>query len=308
MQLFLLAAVVVAGSVTSVPLAVNKADSDPNVASLTALKPRPDKKWNIQPKDTGVTKIKSSGLVQELQQIKQDIGGHHHVSEKSRGEVSKNGNIVGSISRSLDSRASPGERPHTSSLTELEVPSLGIHQRVLNKDEEQEKITADPETAAELAAYVLETGDQASVVQFLQLLLQEGKLNEEQALLYVDTIKKDIAEMEREEREEKEEREQREGARDDLDRVRKLVEAEERAKEERSVMEKVKSLREMSGGMEKEDEDEHDLILRINEYLEDSLKEGKISKNLYNHLKEALIESVVERMKVGARSLDYSHY
>ena len=57
---------------------------------------------------------------------------------------------------------------------------------------------ADGATAAELAGYVLETGDQASVVQFLQMLLQEGKMTEEQVLAYVDTIKKDIDVVEKE--------------------------------------------------------------------------------------------------------------
>ena len=33
---------------------------------------------------------------------------------------------------------------------------------------------------------------QVSVVQFLQMLLKEGKLSEEQALAYVNAIKKDI--------------------------------------------------------------------------------------------------------------------
>merc|ERR1719228_1012414 len=148
MQFFLLAALV--ASVFSAPLVVQKAETDPNVASLAALKPRPVKKWHFQPQGDGGSKIESSGLVQELQKIKQDIGGHQHVSEQRRGEVSKNGHLVGSLARTMDTRISPGENPHTSSMTEMEVPSLGIHERVLNKDRDREKIVADPETAAEL--------------------------------------------------------------------------------------------------------------------------------------------------------------
>ena len=59
-------------------------------------------------------------------------------------------------------------------------------------------------------------------MQFLQMLLKEGKLSEEQALAYVDAIKKDIEVVE--EKEEKEER-----VKEEVERVK----AEEQAKEER---------------------------------------------------------------------------
>ena len=58
-----------------------------------------------------------------------------------------------------------------------------------------------------------------SVVQFLQMLLKEGKLSEEQALAYVDAIKRDIEAVEEKEEREKEELER--------------VTAQEQAKEER---------------------------------------------------------------------------
>ena len=71
-----------------------------------------------------------------------------------------------------------------------------------------------PVSAAELAGYVLETGDQASVVQLLEMMLGEGKvrwswqrlfyftdftfqISEDQALVYVETIKSYIDEAEK---------------------------------------------------------------------------------------------------------------
>merc|ERR1719447_1399016 len=99
------------------------------------------------------------------------------------------------------------------------VPELGIHQHLQNGPHLTKE--ADPETAAELVGYVLETGDQVSVVQFLQMLLKEGKLSEEQALAYVDAIKKDIEVVE--EKEAKEER-----VKEEVERVK----AQEEAKEE----------------------------------------------------------------------------
>jgi len=319
MHILTLAAMV--ACVASAPFEVQKEQTDANVASLTALKPRPVKKWNLEPTGRGGKMESSGGLVQQLQKIKQDVGGHRYETKQSINEVTKNGHVVSSLAHAMDSRSGPGEKPHTSSMTEVEIPSLGIHERITSRDDESEKI-ADPETAAKLAGYVMETGDQGSVVQFLQLLLQEGKMSEEQALAYVETIKKDIElaeermrekekenEMESETRERERERE-RLPPRDDLDKIRKLVEAEERAQEERVALEKARSLKEATDSLEK-DESEHDIILRINDYLESSLKEGKITKNLYNHLKEALIESVVESLRTdagGLPSMDYLHY
>merc|ERR1712127_1106580 len=95
--------------------------------------------------------------------------------------------------------------------------------------------------------------------------------------------------------------------RDDVKRIRELVEAEEREKEERtaSMLEKAKTLKAATAGIEREEE-EHQLILRINDYIEASLSEGKISRNLYDHLKEALIESVVEGMRADVGGLGSS--
>merc|ERR1719209_80268 len=107
----------------------------------------------------------------------------------------------------------------------------------------------DPETAAELAGYVLETGDQVSVVQFLQMLLKEGKLSEEQALAYVNAIKKDIDVVE-----EKEAKEQ------------------QLKEEEQSLLER--AAKEAAEGLKREKQ-EHELILRINDYLEEGLKREK---------------------------------
>merc|ERR1712133_215776 len=304
MHILTLAAMV--ACVASAPFEVQKEQTDANVASLTALKPRPVKKWNLEPTGRGGKVESSGGLVQQLQKIKQDVGGHRYETKQSINEVTKNGHVVSSLAHAMDSRSGPGEKPHTSSMTEVEIPSLGIHERITSRDDESEKI-ADPETAAKLAGYVMETGDQGSVVQFLQLLLQEGKMSEEQALAYVETIKKDIELAEERERERQRERLP---PRDDLDKIRKLVEAEERAQEERVALEKARSLKAATDSLEK-DESEHDIILRINEYLESSLKEGKIAKNLYNHLKEALIESVVESLRTdagGLPSMDYLHY
>jgi len=288
MQLLSLAALVVAAA--SAPISPQKEEA--MVASLSALKPQPVKKWNIPPLDTKPSK--SMGIVQQLHQVSQNINGHQQVQESSQGSVSEDGRLVGSIGHKVEASKAPGENLVSSSSTEIEVPELGIHQHLQNGPHLAKE--ADSETAAELAGYVLETGDQVSVVQFLQMLLKEGKLSEEQALAYVDAIKKDIEVVE--EKEEKEER-----VKEEVERVK----AEEQAKEE-SLLER--AAKEAAEGLKKEKQ-EHELILRINDYLEEGLSEGKISKNLYNHLKEGLIESVVDGMREDVGTLsnsDYAHY
>ena len=56
-------------------------------------------------------------------------------------------------------------------------------------------------SAEDLAGYILTTGDQASVVDLIEGVVNNGKMSEEQALVYVETIKAmlDTAEKEEEE-------------------------------------------------------------------------------------------------------------
>merc|ERR1712108_14141 len=97
---------------------------------------------------------------------------------------------------------------------------------------------------AELTGYVLETGDQVSVVQFLQMLLKEGKLSEKQALAYVDALKKDIEVVEEKE------------AKVEVERAK----AQEQAAKEESLLER--AAKEAAEGLKKEKQ-EDELILRI---------------------------------------------
>jgi len=284
MHLLTLAALVVAAASAPIP---SQKEQEGLAASLSALKPQPAKKWNLPPLATKPSK--SVGVVQQLHQVSSKINGHQQVHESSQGAVSADGRLVGSIGHTIEASKAPGENPLSSSSTDIEVPELGIRQHLQNGPHLAKE--TDPETAAELAGYVLETGDQVSVVQFLQMLLKEGKLSEEQALAYVDAIKRDIEVVEEKE------------AKEEVERTK----AQEEAKDE-SLLER--AAKEAAEGLKKEKE-EDELILRINDYLEEGLAEGKISKNLYNHLKEGLIESVVDGMRADVSSLsnsDYAHY
>merc|ERR1719251_219198 len=62
-------------------------------------------------------------------------------------------------------------------------------------------------SAEDIAEYILLTGDQASVVNLIEGLVNNGKMSEEQALVYVETIKAMLESVEKEEEEENEIRE-----------------------------------------------------------------------------------------------------
>merc|ERR1719411_2215975 len=60
-------------------------------------------------------------------------------------------------------------------------------------------------SAEDIAEYILLTGDQASVVNLIEGLVNNGKMSEEQALVYVETIKTLLESVEKVEKEEEEE-------------------------------------------------------------------------------------------------------
>ena len=52
------------------------------------------------------------------------------------------------------------------------------------------------QSAEELAGYILETGDEASVITLLEGLIKDGQISEEEALIFVETLKSYIEEAE----------------------------------------------------------------------------------------------------------------
>jgi len=157
-------------------------------------------------------------------------------------------------------------------------------------------------SAAELAGYVLETGDQASVVQFLEKMIQQGEISEEEALVYVETIKSYLEEAEKM---------AAEGSNDEEEKIREIL--LERKLEESAMQQKLEEEEEAKAEFMRSlinaEQTENESILKINQFLESALKEGKISRSLYNHLKKGLIESVVEGMDHGGNgNVDYEQY
>ena len=48
--------------------------------------------------------------------------------------MSKNGKLVSNIFHEENNKAKAGEKPHIEDLTEIFVPDLNIHQRIVNND------------------------------------------------------------------------------------------------------------------------------------------------------------------------------
>merc|ERR1712013_430641 len=140
-------------------------------------------------------------------------------------------------------------------------------------------------------------GDQASVVQFLERMIQEGEISEEEALVYVETIKSYLEEAEKM------------AEPSDEEKIREIL--LERKLEESALQQKMEEEEEAKAEFMRSlinaERSENESILKINQFLEAGLKEGKISRSLYNHLKKGLIESVVEAMDHGG-DVDYDQY
>merc|ERR1712106_283732 len=281
-----------------------KAHGNAEVSSLTALKPR-TKRWHLDPvsvtkiskKDQDAREPHSVSEVQESHSVFSNLNGNRHGFKQEHEQVNKNGKLISKIFHQQRNDADQGAKPHVEELTEVDIPELDIHDKIINNDGLEREVKTKrngaraalpAHSAAELAGYVLETGDQASVVQFLEKMIQQGEISEEEALVYVETIKSYLEEAEKI-REILLERKLEESA------MQQKLEEEEEAKAEfmRSLI--------------NAEQTENDSILKINQFLESALKEGKISRSLYNHLKKGLIESVVEGMDHGG-NVDYEQY
>merc|ERR1719220_1691234 len=95
MQLLCLSLTAVLVAAASLPLNTQEEEQEGLAASLSALKPKPAKKWNIPPLQT-------------------------KVQQSSHGSVSKDGRLVGSIGHNVEASKLPGESPLSSSSTEVE--------------------------------------------------------------------------------------------------------------------------------------------------------------------------------------------
>ena len=121
--------------------------------------------------------------------------------------VSKNGQLVSSVSQEEKEDAKAGQKPRHHKMTKLDIPELDIHQQFEDNEEEEE----DPEvssrvnfvkrnvsvmspvlsaltniitqaglempTAEDMAEYILSTGDQQTVAQLIEAMVEGGEVS-----------------------------------------------------------------------------------------------------------------------------------
>lgn len=105
----------------------------------------------------------------------------------------------------------PGSKPHGVTRTQVDVPSLGIHEsrvedaQIPYRQMMAEKknlnlgypwIGEEPErpeyTPADLAEYIMRTGDEEGVAMAVEELLRQGAMGREEAILYLQDVKAEL--------------------------------------------------------------------------------------------------------------------
>lgn len=150
--------------------------------------------------------------VQESHSVFSNLNGNKQGFAKQIEQVSKNGQLVSSLTQEEKEEAKTGQKPRHHKMAKLDIPELDIHQQFEDNDEEDEdqdvrvnfvKRNAGLEmpSAEDMAEYILSTGDQQTVAQLIEAMVDGGEMSEEQALVIVETVKAllDGAEQELEE-------------------------------------------------------------------------------------------------------------
>lgn len=179
--------------------------------------------------------------------------------------------------------------------------------------------------AAVLAKYIEDTGDQEGVVEFLQFMVKSGKLSPKEVIVYVNKVMENLKKTEgshnhhevndlqkqrhviQAENEKKELEEMHSNKVNEIEMEKKslthtkeeiekkILALQKQKSEEEDEFKKKQKLTLLAKEVE-EGEKDNETILKINDFLEEQKKESKISKNLYMHVKEALIETTVDNL------------
>merc|ERR1712032_166613 len=103
---------------------------------------------------------------------------------------------MGSMSQEEKEDAKPGQKPWHHKMTKLDIPELNIHQQMEDNGEDDVRTNyvkrnagLQMPTAEDMAEYILSTGDQQTVAQLIEAMVEGGEMSEEQALVIVETVK-----------------------------------------------------------------------------------------------------------------------
>lgn len=162
--------------------------------------------------------------------------------------------------------------------------------------------------ASHLAKYILDTGDMDGVMEFLQHMVRAGKMSDKEGITYVNSLVDHLQTKLKEAPSPTKEAEGRRGQHEEL--LRSISrEQETLARSKQAIEDRIKDLetkktkeeeivkgQQLATFAEEEGENDNETILNINQIIEDQRSKNLISKTLYLHVKEALIETAVENL------------
>jgi len=144
----------------------------------------------LEPEDRSVSHV------QESHSVFSNLNGNKQGFSKQIEQVSKNGQLVSSMSQEEKEDAKPGQKPRHHKMTKLDIPELNIHQQMEDNGEDDVRTNyvkrnagLQMPTAEDMAEYILSTGDQQTVAQLIEAMVEGGEMSEEQALVIVETVK-----------------------------------------------------------------------------------------------------------------------
>jgi len=154
--------------------------------------------------------VRSVSQVQES--LMTSVNGDQQSMSQQLDQVSKNGEMMSKVFQQEKSDGKLGHKPHVEKMTQVDIPKLNIHQQFVDNnelDESEDSVRTVKRNAGirmpsaeELAKYILTTGDENSVVELIEEMVDSQQMSEDQALLYVETVKAILDAAEREVEEE----------------------------------------------------------------------------------------------------------
>lgn len=214
----------------------------------------------------------------------------------------------------------------TNSLISLKSPPTEEPPAQRQKRSETNKVVGKEDdisgVALVLSQYIKDTGDLDGVMDFLRTMVSSGKLSEADGLSYIarvinnlETIKtpynhhevepaqalRHLIQEENEAREDQEDKiEKINQEQQDLNKSKQEIELkiknlEQQKSEEQDLIKKKQLVSNLMKQVE-DGEKDNETILTINKLLEEEKNKERISKHLYMHVKEALIQTAVENI------------
>ncbi|XP_076334437.1 uncharacterized protein LOC143238249 [Tachypleus tridentatus] len=152
-----------------------------------------------------------------------DINGRQQAAKTKESMALENNRVLTHWKQTQDLSKEPGERkPHISTKTEVDIPSLAIHKTKVESSDDSDKVNSEqkkdtlgwkePETRqktedfdtkysglqyspADLADYIMRTNDEKGVAMAIDELLTEGLMTREQAIAYLQDVKTELIYM-----------------------------------------------------------------------------------------------------------------